>query len=111
MYWFCGSSRPKFFILFCLISTRLFGEIIKETTKDFGYLQILDFYTEEELDWIWKEISYLDYIIELLEESIYLDDDKLVEKVLAILQHIQSENNFEQYKDDDDWWMGLGDDE
>tara|TARA_Y100000310_G_scaffold321752_1_gene379837 strand:+ start:780 stop:1004 length:225 start_codon:yes stop_codon:yes gene_type:complete len=53
----------------------------------------------------------LDYIIELLEESIYLDDDKLVEKVLAILQHIQSENNFEQYKDDDDWWMGLGDDE
>ena len=39
-------------------------KIIKETTKDFGYLQILDFYTEEELYWIWKEISYLDYIME-----------------------------------------------
>ena len=40
--------------------------VLQETNKDFGYLRILDLYSEKELKDIWKEISHLDYVMDTL---------------------------------------------
>ena len=50
-------------------------ELIPETTKDFGYLKILDLYSEEELKNISKEISYLDYAMNKMKLG-SLQEDK-----------------------------------
>lgn len=42
-------------------------KVIKETNKDFGYIRILDLYSKKELKDIWKEISYLDYVMDTVE--------------------------------------------
>ena len=47
-------------------------KIIKETTKDFGYLRILDFYTKEELDTLVDHRS----ILMLMKAKAYDDIQK-----------------------------------
>ena len=51
-------------------------KIIKDATKDFGYLKIFDLYSYEELDVIWKEIFHLDYIM----DSVELGDRRAIDK-------------------------------
>jgi len=38
--------------------------VVPNRNKDFGYLKILDLYSSEELEDIWREVSYLDYIMD-----------------------------------------------
>jgi hypothetical protein len=40
-------------------------KLMPKKTKDFGYLEIHDLYTEDELNDIWKEIFFLDYVMDL----------------------------------------------
>ena len=52
-------------------------KLVPETTKDFGFLKIFDLYTQTELENIWREILYLDYVLNLTT-----DDDPLRGKQL-----------------------------
>jgi len=40
-----------------------------EATKDFGYLRILDLYSDNELEDIWKEVSHLNHIMDVMPNT------------------------------------------
>ena len=52
-------------------------KLIPETIKDFGYLKIFDLYSDTELKSIWKEIFYLDWVMDKMDGQSKIDMEDL----------------------------------